>query len=103
MVLWVGLAECVPRTNDCDLFDGGKGAFVNVVGLAASKEVFSRNVAKKLEQLSAKMLSLEDVEPFDERASKWEVDDDLKQAAAAVCRDGDIALATLDIYMGTGE
>ncbi len=103
-VLWVGLAECVPTFGDADLFDGGKGAFVNVVGFASSKEIFSRRVVEKLQELSATMVSLEDVEPYEERTSQWEIDDDLQAAAAAAAGDGgDVVLATLDIYMDTDE
>lgn len=102
-ILWVGLAECVPVEGGALLFEGGNGAFANVVGLAASRESFHANVERELRELGASLVGLDDVEPLEVRTANWEIDDEVEIAAAGVQEDGDIALATLDIYMAGDE
>ncbi|HKV91802.1 MAG TPA: hypothetical protein VJW20_04560 [Candidatus Angelobacter sp.] len=64
--LWIGLVEVRPGPN-CDILDGGKGAFVNIVTWAANADEYERKARLVLDELHLDVVGVENAEPVDAR------------------------------------
>lgn len=64
--LWIGLVEVRPRPN-CDILDGLKGAFVNIVTWATNAHEYERRARLVLDKLHLHVVGVENAEPVDAR------------------------------------
>lgn len=80
---WIGIVEVSPLPG-CDLFSETANAFINVVGLANSREQFSAAVDAKCRAMKLHVHELKDTEPC---ATRFE--------GKIVPKDIEIALRTL--------
>jgi hypothetical protein len=85
--VWIGLVEVTSRPG-LNLLDGGKGAFVNTLALAASRKEYRAEVTHFLEEIGFNVLKIRDIESFNERQRKYHVDDSLLRLAKEVQRTG---------------
>jgi hypothetical protein len=58
------------------------GAFVDVITIAISDREFQDKVRRRWEEILLFVNEIEDLEPFAERVSKYEVDDELMELSA---------------------
>ena len=84
--IWIGLADVMPVRGN-DVLGNSKGAFVNVVARAGSSSEFCDLVQNELSVAGFITLSLEDVEPLQNRLSTHTVSEDI----LALCRELDAA------------
>ncbi len=59
--IWFGLAHVVPQNNKYEILDGAKGAYVNVLALASSKDEYVKIITKTLEDYEFMVSSVEDI------------------------------------------
>jgi hypothetical protein len=64
--LWIGLAEVRP-SEGCDVLEGAKGAFVNIVTWAEDADEFKRNAELVLGELRLFVVDVERPEPVEVR------------------------------------
>lgn len=97
-ILWIALAEVLQRPGTKPLGASNKGACVNVLGMAANSVAFRRRVEKALSAIDLILINLEDVEPFRQRAGKYQVASTLKELARLARMDGQIKFGTFHTY-----
>lgn len=88
--IWIGLAKVTSQNKK--ILQGAKNAFVQVIAHSHSKQVFRKKVAQALDEMGIKLIRLEDVEVFNKRIKKFEVDsklldlaDDIVNNKAEIC------------------
>jgi len=59
--IWFGLVHVEPQNNKYEILDGAKGAYVNVLALASSKDEYVKIITKALEDYEFIVHSVEDV------------------------------------------
>ncbi|HJR72555.1 MAG TPA: hypothetical protein VJ806_02810 [Luteimonas sp.] len=80
---WSGVAEVIPRTGN-HLLEGADGAYVGVVGIAASEAEFLDNSRIAFNAMNFDLLELEDVE-FIDSVEKWmEADEVMRERVSAL-------------------
>ena len=62
--VWIGLVDVVPDQGS-SIFSDAKGAFVNVLALAASADDYDRAVRVALAPVGLNVVSIEGVRPFE--------------------------------------
>jgi hypothetical protein len=78
---WIALAEVAP-TSACQELD--RPAFVNVIGLATDSDSFVDLVRSECEGIDCRLVSIEDVEPWQERVTRWQPDHEVVADAASI-------------------
>jgi hypothetical protein len=95
-VVWIGLVEVAPHDSN-DIFEGGLGAFSNVLALATSVEDYMAVTAAALDAEGLTAVAVDDPEPLSERQSRGDLPTDIlelgEQAAA-----GDVVWGTFHIF-----
>jgi hypothetical protein len=80
MDLWTGTA-CLAADPNCKDFkrfgDAGKGAYVNVVAWASSKQEFAERVKQTATELDCLLLELESIKPLEERMEESDYPEEL--------------------------
>lgn len=74
--MWIGLANVV-SADDSGVFDKALGAYVNVVALAYDRSHFREQVRKAAIEMRIDVLSIEEIEPFDERKKHFQISEEL--------------------------
>jgi hypothetical protein len=77
---WIGLLE-LRKLPGCEIMET-PGAFVNVSTVAISERESQDKVRRRCEGFLFFVNQIEDLEPFAERVSMYEVDDELMELAA---------------------
>jgi len=60
--IWFGLAQVEPQNNKYEILDGAKGAYVNVLALASSKDEYVKIITKTLKDYEFIVISVEEVD-----------------------------------------
>jgi hypothetical protein len=87
--IWIGLAQVSSRPDN-DLLGGPKGAYVNVLAIAASTEDFIAKVKKAVKDLDLDFIHIEDVEPFSERCKSYEINAGIMNIAIEVSESSEL-------------
>ena len=74
----------VSATSRSNILGHAKGAYVNVLAFASTKDEYESQVTKAVEDLGLFAFEFEDVEPFERRAAQRVIDDSLHMLAAEV-------------------
>lgn len=93
---WIGLAEVVPGSQNEALV--GRGAFVNVVGVAESPGVFAKVVASAVATMDLFLVGLEDVEEYAQRASRLPVEERLRAGAESLSAEGEVVFGDFHAF-----
>jgi hypothetical protein len=74
--IWIGLAHVIPHDRNSNILKGkgNRGAYVNVVGQAASIDIFKERIVIALQVFDLNLIEIEDVEKFNQRIKSYEVD-----------------------------
>jgi hypothetical protein len=94
---WIGLAHVRPMPGNSAL-GGSTGAYVAVVGIADDVDAFARIVTAKLNEYDFQVIGIEDIEMFEKRSARCNVDADVTRMAASLNMENPIALATFHAY-----
>jgi hypothetical protein len=97
-VIFIGLAHVIANQTSTDILKGAKGAYVNVLCLAGSETEFINEAMKILNSLGLNLVDAEDVEAFNQRTIKYEVDDNLLNLAQQVNTGNRVMLGTFHTY-----
>lgn len=81
--VWIALVGVEPG-HGCEALALGDRAWVNVLAWANSSNDFKSQLREALVYYSMRLLSMEDLEPFQQRLSRAVVDDYLRILAAEV-------------------
>jgi hypothetical protein len=74
--VWIALVEVAPHEGN-DIFDGGPGAFTNVLAAADGLSDYRSRVETALDREGLTVLDIEDAGPLHERLSRFEVVEEL--------------------------
>jgi hypothetical protein len=97
---WSGVAEVVPHAGS-DMLGGADGAYVGVVGLADSQDVFLERVRSALSAMEFDVMDLADVE-FIESPEHWtESDEVMRDRAASLNRQNMVECGTFHCFTGS--
>lgn len=89
--VWIGLVGLTPRQGN-RMLEGAKGAFVNVVAFVSDADQYRQQVTCALNETDFDVFDIDDVEPFDDRRSSYEVDDAIIALADECQKDHAISL-----------
>ena len=78
--VWIGLVRVRPRPKS-DILEFDKGAYVNVLAFASNETDYLAQVKKALKQYALTLEETEDVEPFSQRKTKYELSKELYRLA----------------------
>jgi hypothetical protein len=94
---WIGLAHVRPSLGNTALGNSA-GAYVAAVGLADNADTFARLVSEKLHEYDFQVVEVEDIELFERRSAKYEVDPEVTNMAESLNTENPVALATFHAY-----
>jgi hypothetical protein len=101
MDLWTGLA-CVklnPEIKDADPFDGGKGAWSNVVAWVDSQDEFEKRVRRHAEGMGYILIELKEVQLLETRMSREDYPEELIEMQQTATRQPEDSIwGTLHIW-----
>jgi hypothetical protein len=98
---WIGLLE-LRKLPGCEIMEK-PGAFVNVITVAISDREFQDKVRRRCEEILLFVNEIGDWEPFAERVSKYEVDDELMELSArAESPTNEVRFGTFHAYSRDG-
>jgi hypothetical protein len=97
--VWTGLCE-VTEVGDQDLLDGGEGAFVTAIALAASRDEFAAAVRTTLLETGLLLLEIDDLESYaPDAATAIETDNpEFDELVRSVALDGGIELGPFHVW-----
>jgi hypothetical protein len=97
--VWIGLVGISPRPGAKKVLSAAaKGSFVNALAFAADRAEYQSIVEEALRDLGLTAYEFEDVEPFSERTSKWQVDELIRDLADEVSATGTVRFGTFHNY-----
>jgi hypothetical protein len=99
--VWIGLVEVVPEDGN-DIFEGGLGAYTNVLALASSVEEYMAVTAPALLLEGVIAVGVDDPEPLRERQLKVEVDEEFVRLGEQARR-GYVVWSTFHIFESEDE
>lgn len=95
--VWVGLVGM--RPNNQNTFLGAvKGAYTTMFVFTAGYKGYIKQVEQFLKESDIELMGIEDIEPFESRAYKYEVSTDMINLSKLVKKDGIIRFNRLDLY-----
>lgn len=96
-LLWIGLVNIVPKEGNAELFDA-KGAFTNTIMYAYSESDFIDSVKSEFDSKKYYVIDIEDVELFSNRASKYQLREELLDLAKFVEQTGKAGIDKFHLY-----
>lgn len=97
-VIFIGLAHVLANQTSTDILKGAKGAYVHVLCFASDEAEFMNEAMKILNSLGLNLIDAEDIEKFNQRIEKYEVDDNLLKLAQQVNAENKVMLGTFHTY-----
>jgi hypothetical protein len=95
--IWIGLAKV--RSQNKDLLQGAKNAYVQVIGRSDNKKIFRDKVADALDKMNMELIRMEEAEPFNERIKKFKIDSSLFKIANDISDNkSEISFGTFHAY-----
>lgn len=95
---WIGMAHVKPTPGNASL-GSAIGAYVVAVGWAIDQRAFERLVTIALRAWEFEVLDIEDVEPYEERASEAMIDPLLMRLSEELTAKQPIAFGLFDAYL----
>lgn len=95
--IWIGLPHVRPNQGNT-LLDGAVGAYVPTLALASSIEDYVDKVTTFLDEYGFCVLEILDVELFDERMKRCEVDPGLRTLVGSLGSDAPVAFYVFNTY-----
>jgi hypothetical protein len=99
--VWIGLVEVVPDEGN-DIFEGGLGAYANVLALASSVEDYMAVTAPALLLEGVIAVGVDNPEPLRERKLKVELDEEI-HALGQRARTGAVVWDTFYVFEADDE
>lgn len=97
MDTWIGLAHVRPHEGNVSL-QGGKGAFVPIVGLASSADDLASLAATLLHYHQFEVIEVNDIEPLSERLANHSVEDEMLEIAGKLSHHDRIGIGRFQVY-----
>jgi hypothetical protein len=94
---WIGLAHVRPLPGNTTLGTSA-GAYVAAVGLAENADTFECLLTAKLHEYDFQVVEVEDIELFEERSLKFNVDPQVTSIAESLNTESPVALGTFHAY-----
>jgi hypothetical protein len=85
--VWIGLVGVFDETNE-RLLEGAHGAYVNVLALARDSEDYQEQIEMALRRKGLRVFEIEELESFESRVGRCEVESTLKDLAKQVTETG---------------
>lgn len=100
--IWIGLVDMVPRAGN-DFFDGGKGAVAYVLAMAENEGGYLSELRAALEHYGLELVSVEELEPLEERMKRKSLSDALLAKADEVKETGKLRFGEFHVYESEDE
>jgi hypothetical protein len=94
--VWIALVEVAPHEGN-DIFDGGPGAFTNILAAADGLSDYRSRIETALDREGLSVLDIEDAEPLRDRLSRFEVDEELLELVPQAANT--VVWGEFDVYM----
>jgi hypothetical protein len=94
---WIGLAHVRPKVGN-NLLEGARGAFVPILALADGIDDFVAITTTRLEAYDFEVIEIEDIEPFKDRLSKSDVEDEIKALAERLSDEDPVVMDAFQAY-----
>jgi hypothetical protein len=92
--VWIGLVGVLPSADCLILSKEIKGAYVNILALAANLSEYQAEIQKALNHYKLTLLEIKDAESLSLRRTKFTVSDDLLRLSDEVKQTGNVRLGT---------
>ncbi len=94
---WIGLAHVRPKVGN-NMLEGALGAFVPILALADGIDEFVSITTMRLESYDFDVIEIEDIELFEERLSKSDVEDEIKALADGLSDEDPVVMDFFQAY-----